>query len=133
MNMNQLGKLQLIKTSAEDECVKYETDISMIVSEAKEVLFAFDFHFEEERTKAKVIIDGSYENKKGMVPFGIQVVDFGQAGFIMNFSLCDEENDEESFFICTAKFDTPLPQIGFIKQLLYHFDFNTLSVNGLIV
>ena len=61
-----------------------------------------------------------------MVPFAIQVVDLGESGFIMNFSLCDEDQEEGALFICAAKFDIPLPHFGFIKQLLYYFDFNTV-------
>ena len=127
MHTNQLGQLQLIKLSDDDEYIKYETDIRMVVSDEKDIFFVFDFNFEKEETKAKVIIDNSCEKKVGIVAFGIQVVDFGESGFVINFSLCDEEKEEGSFFICAAKFDTPLPQVGFIKQLLYYFNFNTAT------
>ena len=49
MHINQLGRLQLIKLSDDDEYIKYHTDIRMIVSEEKDILFSFDFNFEEEK------------------------------------------------------------------------------------
>jgi len=122
-----IGKLQLIKLSEDDEYLKCQTDLRMIVSDDRDINFMFNFIFEGKKNM-KVIIDSACGYNSGISAFNIEVMDLGKFGFILNFTLGTENMDDDAFYICSAKFDTPLPQVGFIKQLYYYFDYGVLAV-----
>ena len=116
------GKLQLIHSNEADNVLKLNTTIDMEVLE-ENVLFRFNFDFKEFTTKAPVIINEQDKSNTDMVPYGLQVIDLAEKGFSLVFILSNENELEGSMFVCAANFNVPLPKIGFINKLLYHFEF----------
>ena len=120
--MTTKGKLQLIHSNEADVVIKLNTTIDMELLEDN-ILFRFNFDFIEFTTKAQVIIDEQDKSNTDMVPYGLQVIDLAEKGFTLIFTLSNENELEGSMFVCAANFDVPLPKIGFINKLLYHFQF----------
>ena len=121
--MQSKGQLKLIQLTDADEILKLETDIYFEIIEPDKIIFKFNFDFEEITTKGLVVIDDSIKQNTQLTTYAVEIISLSDYGFILKFILNEEADEDGGVFVCTAVFKDALPEIGFIKRLLYHFKF----------
>lgn len=121
--MQSKGQLKLIQLTDTDEILELETDIYFEITAPDKIIFKFNFDFEACTTKELVVIDDRIEQNTQLTTYAVEIISLSDYGFILKFMLNEEADEDGRVFVCTAVFRDALPEIGFIKRLLFHFKF----------